>query len=53
MYILIKDIISKEISCVKRIDDNAFIPLDEGNTDYKQYLEWVAEGNVAEEWVAE
>jgi hypothetical protein len=23
------------------------------NTDYKQYLEWVAEGNEAEEWVAE
>ena len=22
---------------------------DEANTDYKQYLEWVAEGNTAEE----
>lgn len=30
-----------------------FIPISEGNTDYKTYLEWVAEGNEAEEWVAE
>jgi hypothetical protein len=30
-----------------------FIPMDESNTDYKQYLKWVAEGNEAEEWVAE
>ena len=25
-----------------------FIPLDEANTDYKEYLKWVAEGNTAE-----
>ena len=24
------------------------IPLDEGNTDYQEYLTWVAEGNTAE-----
>jgi hypothetical protein len=27
-----------------------FIPFDEANTSYQEYLKWVAEGNVAEEW---
>ena len=25
------------------------IPLDEANTDYQEYLEWVSKGNTAEE----
>ena len=33
---------------VKRIFDNAFIPFDEANVDYQQYLKWIAEGNVAQ-----
>jgi hypothetical protein len=45
MYKIIDSIYGQ---CVKKIDDSALIPMDEGNTDYKQYLEWVAEGNVAE-----
>ena len=31
-----------------RISDNAAIPKNEGNTDYQEYLKWVAEGNTAE-----
>ena len=33
---------------VKRKEDGVFIPFDEANTDYQEYLEWVAEGNTAE-----
>jgi len=30
---------------IKRLSDSAFIPTDPENTDYQEYLEWVAEGN--------
>ena len=34
--------------CVLRVADNTFITFDEANTDYQEYLEWVAEGNTPE-----
>ena len=36
-----------------RTSDNANIPTDSANKDYVEYLEWVEEGNVAEEWSPE
>jgi hypothetical protein len=36
-----------------RTTDNAWIPFDEANNDYQEYLKWVAEGNAAEEWIPE
>ena len=35
---------------VVRLEDVAHIPLDPANRDYQEYIEWVEEGNVAEEW---
>ena len=32
-----------------RKTDNVQIPKDEENTDWQEYLAWVAEGNTAEE----
>ena len=43
MYKLVKD-----VDFVQRISDGAFIPMHTDNTDYQEYLKWVAEGNTPE-----
>jgi ureidoglycolate hydrolase len=48
MYKLIKDSLTNKINMVQRLSDNAFIPMDEQNSDYAAYLAWVAEGNQPE-----
>ena len=45
MYQLLPDTLMSKETCIKRIADNAFIPFDPANTDYQEYLKWLAEGN--------
>lgn len=44
-YKTIEDAIANGII---RLSDNAFIPFDLANTDYKAYLKWLEEGNTPE-----
>ena len=47
-YKLMKEPDGTQIPTVIRKSDSAAIPFDEANTDYQEYLEWVAAGNTAE-----
>jgi len=49
MYKLITpDILNPISNCIIRTSDGACIPFDPDNTDYQQYLAWLAEGNTPE-----
>ena len=49
-YKNVKDIDGSIGNYILRKEDNAFIPCDEGNIDYQDYLEWKAiDGNEPEE----
>jgi hypothetical protein len=46
-YQIVLDKITNTTGCIKR-SDGWFIPLNPANTDYQEYLKWVAEGNTPE-----
>ena len=33
------------LNLIKRLSDSSFIPFDEANTDYQDYLKWLSDGN--------
>ena len=50
IYKLYNSHLTGNLDGIKKQDGNVTlcIPLDEANTDYQEYLKWVAEGNTAE-----
>ena len=52
-YKIICSIHTNEPISVVNNETGATIPMDPANSDYKQYLLWLAEGNTPEEWQPE
>ena len=50
MYKLVRNIFSGDIEVVNKTEGNIMlsIPFDPANTDYQEYLAWLAEGNTPE-----
>jgi len=48
MYKLITKTDDVDIASVLRLSDLVAVPCDPANTDYQEYLKWVAEGNEPE-----
>ena len=44
MYQLLPDSLGQSAQVIKRLSDNAFIPMVNANTDYQAFLKYQAEG---------
>ena len=49
IYKKVNNPFTNEVDAVVLKEENKYIPFDNANTDYQEYLEWVAEGNTPEE----
>lgn len=38
-------LLNSKFTGIKRISDDAYIPIDPDNTDYQEYLKWLEAGN--------
>ena len=47
IYKLVNHPMTGQLVNIRTATDD-FIPIDEANTDYQEYLDWVAEGNTPE-----
>ena len=48
MYKVVTPVFGTQVQIVKKVNEDGtttFIPLASDNTDYQQYLAWLAEGN--------
>ena len=47
-FVKLTDLCDCEPHAVRIVDTGTLVPFDPDNTDYQEYLEWLAEGNTPE-----